>query len=198
MYNYAYQEGADMVISDIISFDQNGDQYEKQDPGVLNHMNVFGLMLRPEMHAALWNKLIRRSCYVDCGFHFIPRMLMEDQFACLNILSRPIKVAYLNKAFYHYNRMNNNSIVAKGISPDSRLLPLELIAKTADITPVQEYYDRAVFYIAYEATHLSKKKCPNFAELFRPHFAEIKRASHLFPFHCYLLIVLRLYGIRLS
>ena len=116
---------------------------------------------------------------------------------CLCLLSHPIKVEYLNRAFYHYDMTQNpQSTVNKGVPPASRIKPLELIAQTADLTAVQDYYDKAVLYIAYEALFFSKESCPDYAALFKKHVRSIKRAKGL-PRRTKWLVLLRIYGIHI-
>lgn len=192
MYNLALQEHSDMVICDWIMKTKDGDHYEEQRPKSLESRDIFCQMLRPDLHASLCNKLIRTKCYRDVDFHFIPGMLMEDQYACLCILSKPIKVSYLNKAFYHYDRTQNvSSTVNLGIPPEKRLRPLELIAKRMDISKFQNEFDRAIFFISFEALQFPYKICPNYPALFKPHIQSIKRVQGV-PLHAKLLVLLRI------
>lgn len=195
---YADRTAADMVIFDWIrTTREDGDMYECQRPKSLDTATVFGQMMQPELHASLANKLVRRDCYVKYGIRMIPGMLMEDQYMCLCLLSHPIKVEYMNRAFYHYDMTQNpQSTVNKGVPPAARIKPLELIAESADLTPVQDYYDKAVLYIAYEALFFPKEKCPDYAALFKKHVGTIKKAKGL-PLRAKWLVLLRIYGINI-
>lgn len=195
LVSYAESSGFDMVIFDWIRTTEEGPIYEDQTPRSLETSVVWGQMMQPELHASLCNKLIRRACYEEYGIRFIPGMLMEDQYICLCMLSHPIKVGYLHKAYYHYDTTANpQSTVHRGIRPEMRLKPLELIAETSDLSPALAYYNKALLYIAYEALFFSKKDCPNYSQLFKKHLSSIKQASGL-PFRVKLLVILRIYGI---
>lgn len=194
---YAEATGADMVIFDWIQTTYHEDIFESQKPKSLAPHIILGQMLRPDLHASLCNKLIKRSLYSKYGIHFIPGMLMEDQYICLCLLSHPIKIEYLPKALYHYDRTQNpNSTVNKGIAPAARLKPLELISSSTDISIVQEYFDRAILYIAYEALFFPKERCPNYSELFKKHLPSIRRAKG-FPFHIKLTVLFKIYGVSI-
>ena len=197
LVSYAESTMADMVIFDWVQSTKEGDVYERQCPKSLEAWTIFSQMLRPDLHASLCNKLIKRSLYEKYGIRFVPGMLMEDQYICLCLLSHPIKVEYLPKALYHYDRTQNpQSTVNRGISPEARLKPLELIAESIDISSVQPYFDRAVLYIAYESLFFPKDKCPNYSALFKKHLLSIRRAKG-FPFHVKLLVLLKLYGVSI-
>lgn len=196
---YAESIEADMVIFDCIQTlpPPIGDVYECQRPGSLEAYAIFGQMLRPDLHASLWNKLIKKSLYEKYGIRFVPGMLMEDQYICLCLLAHPIKVGYLPMALYHYDRTQNpQSTVNRGVIPAVRLKPLELIATSTDLSCVQYYFDRAILYIAYEALFFPKEKCPNYTDLFKKHLPSIRRATG-FPFRVKLLVLLRIYGVRI-
>ena len=194
---YAEATESDMVIFDWIQTTQNEDIYESQQPKSLVPHVLLGQMLRPDLHASLCNKLIKRSLYSKYGIQFIPGMLMEDQYICLCLLSHPIKIGYFPKALYHYDRTQNpNSTVNQGIAPAARLKPLELISAATDISIVQDSFDRAILYIAYEALFFGKEKCSNYTALFKKHLPSIHRAKG-FPFRVKLLVWLRIHKINI-
>lgn len=193
----AEPNNADMVICDIYSITNKGEAYESQQPIQMDRNVVWGLMMQPQLHAALWNKLIKRECYQIFGIRFVPGMLMEDQYICLSLLSHPIEIAYVPKALYHYDKTQNpHSFVNTGISPEIRLWPLDLIAASTDISEVQDYFDQAILYIAYEALFFPKEQCPDYPELFKKHLPSIRRAKG-FPFRVKLLVWLRIHGINI-
>ena len=195
--SHAESTNADMVIFDWIQTTKTGDIYEKQHLESLEANVLFSQMLRPDLHASLCNKLVKRDLYKSYDIHFIPGMLMEDQYICLRLLSHPIKIEYIPNALYHYDRTQNpQSTVNRGIPPAARLRPLELISQTTDLSAVQDYFDRAILYIAYEGLFFSKERCPNYPELFRKHLPSILRAKG-YPCRVKLLVILRIYGIRI-
>ena len=194
----ARAENADMVICDILIV-HAGDvaEYRTQRPKSLNHTEVLGEMLF-DLHGSLCNKLIRRARLREFDIHFIPGMnLAEDQYIVLRVLAHDVKVAYVGKAFYHYDHtQNESSICNSGVLARDRLLPLEMIADYTDITPIQYYYDRAVFHIAFEYLYEPKALCPNYVEVFRRHRPSLRNARG-YPFRCKFFVLLRAYGIYL-
>lgn len=194
----AEREKADMVISDIWVIQANGEkQYWIQRPTSFNHLSIMGQMMG-ELYGSLWNKLIRRSCYTNYNIQFRKDVTVcEDQLVVMSILSHPIKVAYINKAYYHYDQsQNSNSYVNKETPISKRLLPLEIIASSTDISPVQDKFDNAIFRIAYHALSVPKEYCPDYSSLFNKYKDSIKRAKA--PLYSKLLILLRLHNIRIS
>lgn len=188
---------ADMVLCDVVRITNNGEIYEHQRPLSLEPEIVFGQLLQPQLEAGLWNKLIKRQCYKRYNIQFIPDMkVCEDQYFCLRLLSHPIIVQYVPKALYHYDLTQNpKSLSSPGIPPAAKIRPLELIARTTNISKIRVFYDSAILFSAYEALFFSTKDCPNYTELFKKHLPSIRRAKG-FPFRVKLLVILRLYGIR--
>lgn len=195
LMEYASRGNYDMVICDWIMIKRNGEFYEVQKPQALNAHAVFCQMLRPELHASLCNKLIKRSCYLNVDFHFVDGMLMEDQYALLRILTKDIRIGYLNKAFYHYDRTQNaQSTVNKGLRPAIRMKPLSLITNYKNPSLYQKDFDKAVAFIAYESLQFTNKECPDYSSIFSTYKKNIKKAEE-FPFLAKVLILLRIYHI---
>lgn len=197
LYRAAKEEDADMVISDIWAILSNGTvQYWKQEPYSLSHMDMLGQMMG-DLYGSLWNKLIRRDCYSRWQVRFQKDVTVcEDQLVLMRLLSHPIKVTYLNKAFYHYDKSQNpTSFVNSETLVAKRLLPLEIIASETDISPVQSSFDRAIFAIAYHALYVSKEYCPDYSALFFKHKKSIRRASA--PWYLKVCILARIHHISL-
>lgn len=140
LYAKAKSEDADMVICDFYA--ENGEEriYVRQQPSDLKHETVLRELFQ-HLHGSCWNKLIRRNCYYEYNL-FFPKNLSycEDLFVCCSLLLYNIKVAYLNQAFYHYVRNENeNSMVrTRPFEQDillidymKELLPKQLFTKIA-------------------------------------------------------------------
>ena len=198
MLREAEKVDADMVICDYF-YKTSPDKELTVSQSIINPDTniVFGLIMQ-QLHGSLCNKFIKRKCYQKYNIHFIPGMnLCEDQYVCLLLLSHKIKVKYLPTALYHYDRTQNiSSLVNEGIPPADRLRPLELIAEMTDISVAQDYFDRAILYIAYEALFFGKEKCSNYTALFKKHLPSIHRAKG-FPFRVKLLVWLRIHKINI-
>lgn len=194
----AEKNGADMVICDFYYREsaEEGETKLSQMPISLDPKVVLGQMMH-DLLGSLCNKLIRRDCYDRYDIQFIPGMLSEDQYVCLRLLAHSITIAYIPSALYHYDRTQNpQSLVNNGIPPADRLKPLELITSYVDLTNIQDYYDRAIILIAYEALFFSKEKCPNYRGLFKKHLSSVYRVKG-FPIRVKILVILRTFGIRI-
>lgn len=114
LYAKALADDADMVICDYYSESYRGQKYIKQEPKSLDHESVLCEMF-DTLHGSTWNKLVRRSCFVDYDVRFPTDIILcEDLYVNAELLQHPIKVAYLPKAFYHYDlSVNQNSIVRR-------------------------------------------------------------------------------------
>lgn len=189
---------ADMVICDFNIVTKNGLIRDSQRPKSLRTESVFGQIMQYQLHGSLWNKLIRRECYQSYDVHFIPDMrLLEDQFICLSLLIHPIKVEYVPKALYYYDRTQNpGSLLNKGDVPaEDWIRPLEMIANSTDISKVQDYYDNAILYIAYQILLRPGAKS-DYSQRFSRYLPSIRRAKG-YPLRVKLLVLLGIAGIRL-
>lgn len=198
LFDSTTKEEADMAFCDYLVVHASGiTDYRSQKPDSLNHTQLMGQML-VNLHGALWNKLIKTSKIREYGIRFLEGMnFAEDQFFVLRFLSHDVKVVYVPKALYHYDHtQNESSFCNRGIPAVDRMRPLELIAKCTDITPIQDYYDKAVFRVAFDYLYEPRKFCPNYRSVFKKHISSFRRVKG-FPFRTKLLVFLRLYGIRL-
>lgn len=198
MFSLAESSNADMVISDfLIIHGENNIEYRSQQPKPLDSISVLGQMLF-DLNGSLCNKLIKRSCIVSNDIRFERNLNFgEDQLFVLKLLSHRIKVAYINKAYYHYDHtQNTNSACNRLVSASDKLKPIELIAQYTDISPIKQYYDRAIFLIAYEYLLKPYEYNRDYQDVFAHHKASIRNAIG-FPFHYKLLILLRLNNIRI-
>lgn len=115
LYRKARETGADMVICDFYYDYKWGKVVDKQKPEVCTPEGVQRELFLQKLHGSCCNKLIRRSCYEEYQVKFPQNItLWEDLYVVCSLLSHPLKVAYLPKAFYHYDQTSNgNSLVRK-------------------------------------------------------------------------------------
>ena len=111
LYHEAIVENADMVICDFMEHHDNRLSISVQKPLSLSHAEVMKEMFTKLMGSTC-NKLIRTSCYKEYNVSFCEDLvLLEDLFLMFQLLLHPIKVAYIPKALYHYERnANPNSL----------------------------------------------------------------------------------------
>ena len=105
-----------MVICDFWEHCNGEIEYSKQEPKSLDHSKVMKEMFTT-LKGTMWNKLIRTSCYQQCNIQFYEDLvLIEDLFLMFQLLLHPLKISYVPKALYHYERnINSNSLtMSKG------------------------------------------------------------------------------------
>ena len=112
LYRKAKEEDADMVICDFYEERKNKTIYVRQQPSALDHETVLCELFQ-QLHGSCWNKLVKRTCYKEFGIRFQEELsCCEDLYVNACLAAEDIRVAYLNKAFYHYDQVvNGNSIL---------------------------------------------------------------------------------------
>lgn len=107
----AEQTGADVTICDYYVSDNSGCRYVCQQPPNMDAESVLCALFH-KLHGSLWNKLVKRACYIQYNLRFIPEVnYCEDVLIWVQLLQHPeVKIAYLNKAFYYYYQGNTDSI----------------------------------------------------------------------------------------
>ena len=112
LYRKAKEEDVDLVICDYYEHRGKRCDYIKQQLSSLDSRTVLKELFQ-QLHGSCWNKLVRRVCYDKYNIHF-PEGLnyCEDLLTWIQMFQHDdIRIAYLPKAFYHYDRfVNVNSI----------------------------------------------------------------------------------------
>ena len=107
LYQKAVKYDADMIICDFWEHCDGKDIYSKQEPKSLVHIDVMKEMFST-LKGTMWNKLIKTSCYKQYNIQFYEDLvLIEDLFLMFQLLLHPLKVVYVPKALYHYERDTN-------------------------------------------------------------------------------------------
>ena len=108
LYRKATDIDADIVWCDWwLSFAKN-ERYMKQ-PEFHTPIDALKGMLSGVMKFNVWNKLIRRSLYVENKIEFPAGYGMGEDMTIMRLFARASKVAYLPKAFYHYVQLNTGA-----------------------------------------------------------------------------------------
>lgn len=111
LYELADKTNSDMVVCDYILELPHKTKYMQQEPQTLTADMLLRLYLSGKFHAALWNKLIKTECYANVYF---PKGINfgEDLYVIGNMLAygNIQNIAYLEKAFYHYDNTKSNNI----------------------------------------------------------------------------------------
>lgn len=110
MLDKALMESADIVVSDYYIEKERKTSISKQE--VLgNPINNIKSLLVNDIQGFTWNKLIRRGLIVDFNISFPSDInYLEDFIFILNCFYHSKKIAYIDNAFVHYNKCNENSI----------------------------------------------------------------------------------------
>ena len=103
LYTKAISENADIVICDYFNNIGPKQTVCNQRPSSLEPKKILQELFQ-QLHGSCCNKLARRACYKQYGIQFPCGInYCEDLFTWVQLLSHEeVKVAYLNKAFYHY------------------------------------------------------------------------------------------------
>lgn len=108
LYNVAKLNEADIVWCDwFLTFAEN-ERYMKQ-PSFDTPLEALKAMLSGGMKYNVWNKLVRRSLYVDNGIKFPAGYGMGEDMTMMMLFVHAQKVVYLSQAFYHYVKLNTGA-----------------------------------------------------------------------------------------
>ena len=109
LYNAAKEQDADFVWCDwFLSYDNN-ERYMLQ-PSYTSPGDALKGMLCGAMKYNVWNKLVKRSLYVDNGILFPAGHGMGEDMTMIRLVACAANVAYVPKALYHYVRSNTEAM----------------------------------------------------------------------------------------
>lgn len=158
LYRKAKGEDADMVICDYYVEEGDKVEYIKQKPSDLDRETVQRELFQ-KLHGSLWNKLIKRICYKEGDVRFpIDLNVSEDLYVCLFLLETIQNVAYLPKAYYHYDRFANVNSLTKecGVKEYWQHVKLLTLFKEKGFNhKCRREYNTYWAMVAYEAFYLN-------------------------------------------
>ena len=113
LYQKIIDDNVDMVICDYERIFADKTVYCAGCGPSKNNMDLLAGLVYKDYWGVLWNKLIRRECFLRYHISFHPEMFsMEDLYVVSKLLMCPIKVSHLSEVLYHYDSViNNNSIL---------------------------------------------------------------------------------------
>ena len=176
LYNKAIAENADMVICDFYVSERNCNTYIKQEVSDETSQEVLKDLLFHRLHGSLCNKLIKLACYTDNHIKFAEGLnTSEDYLICVKVLKNNPRVAYLNKAFYHYDQeINSDSITHQYTTSTYRMhmLLLEELEKTLLGNYIDAlYYQKAsIALLAMKQPILTSKE---YKEQYKPIYKQL-------------------------
>lgn len=122
LYTKAKEEDADIVICDYYANVRKKQIYVGQRPTAFDSDSLVHDLVFQQLHGSCWNKLVRRVCYSQYGIRFPTGMNMrEDLTVSLLLMMQPVKVSYINEAFYHYDMTTNSNSLSLSSDCKSKL-----------------------------------------------------------------------------
>ena len=115
LYQKITEDNVDMVICDYERIFVNKTQYIAGCGFSMNNTDLLADLINDKYWGILWNKLIRKDCFLRNQVTFHPEMFyMGDLYIISKLLINPIKTSHLPEALYHYDSViNNHSIIKK-------------------------------------------------------------------------------------
>ncbi len=109
------KSNADILISDYYEQHNGNAIYIEQNiKDDCADEEILRDILLGKLFGALWHKMIRHSLYKTYDVHFISGInYCEDVLVFTQLLQHPVKVCHLDKAYYHYDQSNTDSITRK-------------------------------------------------------------------------------------
>lgn len=108
LYRTATEQDADIVWCDwYLSFEKS-DRYMHQ-PEYGTPLDALKAMLSGAMKYNVWNKLVKRSLYVDNDVTFPEGFDMGEDMTMLLLFSCATRIAYRPDAYYHYVKLNTGA-----------------------------------------------------------------------------------------
>jgi glycosyltransferase involved in cell wall biosynthesis len=106
--NKANAGNADIVWCDFFLTFEKNERYMKQ-PEYATSEEALKAMLSGAMKFNVWNKLVRRSLYVDNSIQFPSGYGMGEDMTMMLLFACAKKVDYVPRAFYHYVKLNTGA-----------------------------------------------------------------------------------------
>lgn len=113
LYQKITKDNVDMVICDYERIYVDKTLYIAGCGPSMNNTDLLMDLVDAKYWGILWNKLIRKECFLRYQVTFHPEMFyMGDLYVISKLLINPIKVSHLPEALYHYDSaINNHSII---------------------------------------------------------------------------------------
>lgn len=152
-YQKAKTENADIVWSDYyLTFEKN-ERYMSQSIESFNdksqHHEVLRALLTGKLKYNVWNKLIKRSLYLENKIEFPDGNGMGEDMTIIKLFVHAQNIAYLPTATYHYIQLNSGAFT-KSINQD------KLNQLMRNVLDLQEYINKYVTLDIAEYLHYFK------------------------------------------
>lgn len=155
LYGKACETNADMTICDWIIDIGGKTEYRQQRPSSLLSSAVLDDVFTGNLHGSCCNKLVKHSCIEQCNAVF-PQGINYCEDVCFNVqlLKHNIKIAYLNRAFYHYVQSQSsitNHYTIESLHTQKKYVAFLASCLPEDSSPVvlsKEYVKKMAFLYA--------------------------------------------------
>ncbi len=173
LYAKAQTEDADLVFGDFCLEYEEKRVYAKQEPSSLTVKAVLAdMLLYGQIMSSLCGRLVRSSCYQNGPVTFpLDLTYGEDDCVLVKLLCRMSKVAYIPRAYYHYDQYINPHSLTKARThiTDCRMIICEYCK--ADLCGVAPWiYHTHFSNIAYDYFRLNLLTTSGFQENFSGDF----------------------------
>lgn len=111
MLSEAEKTDADYLWADwFLSYDHS--ERTMKQPQTENIPEAILKMLSGDLKYNVWNKMVRRSLYIDNNIYFPTGHSMGEDMTMIMLLAHAGKIHYVNNAWYHYVKTNSNAMTA--------------------------------------------------------------------------------------
>lgn len=147
LYFSAINEDADIVICDYFWEKNSTAKHIEQRPTSIDNDSVIKDLFG-HLHGSLWNKLIKLKCCKKNNLTFVDGInLYEDLiFNIKLLLSQPLKISYVNQAFYHYMQYENTNSLSRKYNNDTLQQDFYIRDYILSILKNEDYKERCVEY----------------------------------------------------
>lgn len=121
LYSKAENNNADIVLCDFfLNYPDGKQRIVSHTKFNLSQERLIGYVLCQQINGSSCNKLVKRELYEKHNISYTPGInLGEDVLILLKLLQHPIRLTYLPRAFYHYQRDRSRNSYTNRITFDS-------------------------------------------------------------------------------
>lgn len=181
MYSVAVRNNVDIVIADFfVHTIASVSKVSCGRYGLVPSIEICRLIASGRLMGSLWNKLIRHDVYKDWGVQYVKGVnYCEDVLVICQLLQHQLKVFFINKAFYHYNKTNENSISTNYTQRtfQTRKSFLASLKQILDTKSYKSEIQDAEFCVKMEALYYGVITAKDFANVLPSSFYTIMRSN---------------------
>lgn len=118
LYNAAIEYCADIIWGDFVEILQGRERYMSQESFDASN-DAIKAMLKGDMYYNVWNKLVRRSLYVENGISFPEGHTMGEDLTMIMLYACSTKIIHVPFSVYNYLRINPTA-TTKGLTREKQ------------------------------------------------------------------------------